>query len=46
MLHATRYLKIKMPLFGKEKKAKKDGKDSDKQPSIEDKYYLKELLGT
>lgn len=37
----------KMPLFGgKEKKTKKDGKDSDKQPSIDDKYYLKELLGT
>ncbi|KAJ8982808.1 hypothetical protein NQ317_010429 [Molorchus minor] len=35
-----------MPLFGKEKKPKKDGKDSDKQPSLEDKYYLKELLGT
>lgn len=38
-----------MPLFGKkdsEKKTKKDGKDSDKQPSIEDKYMLKELLGT
>lgn len=39
----------KMPLFGKkdsEKKAKKDGKDADKQPSVEDKYFLKELLGT
>ncbi|CAH1153600.1 unnamed protein product [Phaedon cochleariae] len=36
----------KMPLFGKEKKTKKDGKDNDKQPSLEDKYYLKELLGT
>ncbi|XP_018578858.1 calcium/calmodulin-dependent protein kinase type 1 [Anoplophora glabripennis] len=35
-----------MPLFGKEKKTKKDGKDIDKQPSLEDKYYLKELLGT
>lgn len=38
-----------MPLFGKkdsEKKSKKDGKESDKQPSVEDKYYLKELLGT
>lgn len=34
-----------MPLFGKEKKTKKDGKDPDKA-SIEDKYYLKELLGT
>ncbi|KAF2885613.1 hypothetical protein ILUMI_20555 [Ignelater luminosus] len=38
-----------MPLFGKkdsEKKSKKDGKDPDKQPSIEDKYVLKDLLGT
>ncbi|XP_019875201.2 calcium/calmodulin-dependent protein kinase type 1 isoform X1 [Aethina tumida] len=35
-----------MPLFGKDKKSKKDGKDSDKQPSLEDKYNLKELLGT
>lgn len=38
-----------MPLFGKkdsEKKAKKDVKDTDKQPSVEDKYYMKELLGT
>jgi len=38
-----------MPLFGKkdsEKKSKKDGKDSDKQPSVEDKYYMKDLLGT
>lgn len=40
---------MKMPLFGKKdsgKKSKKDGKDSEKQPSIEDKYHLKELLGT
>ncbi|XP_075219841.1 calcium/calmodulin-dependent protein kinase I isoform X1 [Lycorma delicatula] len=40
---------LKMPLFGKKdsaKKSKKDGKDSDKQPSVEDKYNLKELLGT
>uniref|UniRef100_U5EY85 Calcium/calmodulin-dependent protein kinase type 1 n=1 Tax=Corethrella appendiculata TaxID=1370023 RepID=U5EY85_9DIPT len=38
-----------MPLFGKKdsgKKIRKDAKDPDKQPSIEDKYYLKELLGT
>ncbi|XP_017771202.1 PREDICTED: calcium/calmodulin-dependent protein kinase type 1 [Nicrophorus vespilloides] len=38
-----------MPLFGKkdpEKKSKKDSKDADKMPSVEDKYYLKELLGT
>ncbi|XP_003397184.1 calcium/calmodulin-dependent protein kinase type 1 isoform X3 [Bombus vosnesenskii] len=37
-----------MPLFGKKdsnKKIKKDGKD-DKSPSVEDKYILKELLGT
>ncbi|XP_035723153.1 calcium/calmodulin-dependent protein kinase type 1-like isoform X2 [Vespa mandarinia] len=37
-----------MPLFGKKdsnKKMKKDGKD-DKSPSVEDKYILKELLGT
>ncbi|XP_031832192.1 calcium/calmodulin-dependent protein kinase I isoform X2 [Nomia melanderi] len=37
-----------MPLFGKKdsnKKIKKDGKD-DKSPSVEDKYVLKELLGT
>lgn len=36
-----------MPLFGKkdDKKAKKDGRE-DKMPSVEDKYYLKELLGT
>lgn len=39
---------LKMPLFGKKdsnKKMKKDGKD-DKSPSVEDKYILKELLGT
>lgn len=38
-----------MPLFGKKessKKSKKDGKDADKQVSIEEKYHLKELLGT
>ncbi|XP_039299072.1 calcium/calmodulin-dependent protein kinase type 1 isoform X5 [Nilaparvata lugens] len=39
-----------MPLFGKNKdstkKTKKDGKDSDKPPTVEDKYILKELLGT
>ncbi|XP_072751104.1 calcium/calmodulin-dependent protein kinase type 1 isoform X2 [Anoplolepis gracilipes] len=37
-----------MPLFGKKdsnKKIKKDGKD-DKSPSVEDKYILKDLLGT
>ncbi|XP_025830639.1 calcium/calmodulin-dependent protein kinase type 1 [Agrilus planipennis] len=38
-----------MPLFGKkdsEKKVKKDGKDSDKQSLIEEKYVLKDMLGT
>ncbi|XP_055385458.1 calcium/calmodulin-dependent protein kinase type 1 isoform X2 [Condylostylus longicornis] len=38
-----------MPLFGKKdsgKKSKKDAKESDKQIFIEDKYNLKELLGT
>ncbi|XP_012277318.1 calcium/calmodulin-dependent protein kinase type 1-like isoform X2 [Orussus abietinus] len=37
-----------MPLFGKKdsnKKLKKDGKD-EKSPSVDDKYVLKELLGT
>lgn len=38
-----------MPLFGKKdsgKKPRKDAKDIDKQVNIEDKYHLKELLGT
>lgn len=38
----------KMPLFGKKdtnKKIKKDGKD-DRSPSVEDKYIMKDLLGT
>lgn len=38
-----------MPLFGKKdstKKSKRDSRDPDKPFSIEDKYYLKELLGT
>lgn len=38
-----------MPLFGKKdssKKIRKDNKELDKQPSIEDKYIIKELLGT
>ncbi|KAH9642914.1 hypothetical protein HF086_011271 [Spodoptera exigua] len=38
-----------MPLFGKKdfgRKSKKDAKDSEKQPSIEDKYVVKDLLGT
>ncbi|XP_018353388.1 PREDICTED: calcium/calmodulin-dependent protein kinase type 1 isoform X2 [Trachymyrmex septentrionalis] len=37
-----------MPLFGKKdtnKKIKKDGRD-DRSPSVEDKYILKDLLGT
>lgn len=38
-----------MPLFGKKdstKKSKRDSRDPDKQLSVEDKYILKELLGT
>ncbi|KXJ76517.1 calcium/calmodulin-dependent protein kinase type 1 [Aedes albopictus] len=38
-----------MPLFGKKdsgKKVRKDTKEIEKQPSIEDKYVIKELLGT
>lgn len=38
-----------MPLFGKKdtsKKIRKDTKELDKQASIEDKYLIKELLGT
>lgn len=37
-----------MPLFGKKDsdKKKKESKDADKMPSVEDKYYLKEMLGT
>ena len=35
-----------MPLFGKKDPAKKSKKDSEKLPSVEDKYNLKELLGT
>lgn len=41
--------RIAMPLFGKKdsgKKPKKEGNIPDRQPSIEDKYTLKELLGT
>lgn len=40
---------FKMPLFGKKdsgKKVRKDAKEVEKQPSIEDKYVIKELLGT
>lgn len=38
-----------MPLFGKKdstKKSKRDLRDPDKQFSIDEKYHLKELLGT
>mgnify|MGYP002716629003 CR=1 FL=1 len=38
-----------MPLFGKKdstKKSKRDAKDYSQMPSIEDKYVMKELLGT
>lgn len=38
-----------MPLFGKKdsgKKLRKDNKETEKQPCIEDKYVIKELLGT
>ncbi|EAT36480.1 AAEL011441-PA [Aedes aegypti] len=38
-----------MPLFGKKdsgKKVRKDAKEIEKQPCIEDKYVIKELLGT
>lgn len=37
-----------MPLFGKKdsKKSKKESKDVEKTPSVDDKYNLKELLGT
>ncbi|KAK0168909.1 hypothetical protein PV327_002666 [Microctonus hyperodae] len=38
-----------MPLFGKKdssKKLKKDGRDDKSSPSVDDKYILKELLGT
>ncbi|KAK3908950.1 Calcium/calmodulin-dependent protein kinase type 1 [Frankliniella fusca] len=37
-----------MPLFGKKdsKKSKKESKDVEKVPSVDDKYNLKELLGT
>lgn len=42
---------LNMPLFGKKdaaKKSKKDGKDTEKEkgPSVDEKYMLKELLGT
>jgi len=40
---------LMMPLFGKKestKKPKKDGKEPDKPPSVEDKYDMKDVLGT
>lgn len=38
-----------MPLFGKKdsgRKPKKENKETDRQIFIEDRYHLKELLGT
>jgi len=38
-----------MPLFGKKdstKKSKKDSKEQEKSPSVEDKYDMKDVLGT
>ncbi|XP_044741625.1 calcium/calmodulin-dependent protein kinase type 1 isoform X3 [Chrysoperla carnea] len=35
-----------MPLFGKKDSGRKLKKDGDKQISVDEKYYLKELLGT
>lgn len=35
-----------MPLFGKKDSGRKLKKDGEKQASVEEKYYLKELLGT
>lgn len=38
-----------MPLFGKKdsaKKSKKDSRDPDRQIQIDEKFSLKELLGT
>ncbi|XP_066997431.1 calcium/calmodulin-dependent protein kinase type 1 isoform X3 [Anabrus simplex] len=35
-----------MPLFGKKDPSKKTKKETEKLPSVEDKYILKELLGT
>lgn len=48
-MNSVRAHKINMPLFGKKdsgKKVRKDAKDLEKQPCIEDKYVIKELLGT
>jgi hypothetical protein len=38
----------KMPLFGKKDSAKKkkDGKDTEKVPQLEDNYEMKDVLGT
>lgn len=35
-----------MPLFGKKDVSKKTKKDAEKSQSIEDKYDVKDLLGT
>jgi len=35
-----------MPLFGKKDMSKKTKKDAEKSQSIEDKYDVKDLLGT
>jgi hypothetical protein len=35
-----------MPLFGKKDVSKKSKKDAEKSQSIEDKYEVKDLLGT
>lgn len=38
-----------MPLFGKKdstKKSKKEGKEQEKTPCLEDKYDMKDVLGT
>lgn len=40
---------LMMPLFGKKdstKKVKKDGKDSERGPQLEDKFEMKDVLGT
>lgn len=49
VLQIVIYNYLKMPLFGKKdstKKSKRDGKDYSQMPSIDDKYVMKELLGT
>ena len=39
------YFTCTMPLFGKSSKGKEEKKDK-KVPSVEDKYDLKDILGT